>query len=211
MSRYLTEFVGTFFLVLTVGLATVAGLEAAPLAIGCTLTALVYMGRPVSGAHYNPAVSLALLVHRELSVADFVAYVFAQIVAACFATLATAHILGQSFAPTPAASASGFEALLVECLFTFLLGFVIFHVAVNPAVEGNSYYGMAIGMTIAGVAYVGGPISGGAYNPAVGIGPTVIHALLGGGTWAHLWIYIVGPLSGGVLAQVAYKLQLRQC
>jgi aquaporin Z len=97
--------------------------------------------------------------------------------------------------------------LLVEVLYTFALALVVLHVATAPATAGNSYFGLAIGFTIVVGAFAGGPISGGAFNPAVGTGPILVHALAGGGTMANLWYYLVGPLAGGALAAVVFKLQ----
>ena len=81
------------------------------------------------------------------------------------------------------------------------------NVATHPDVKGNSFYGLAIGFTIVVAAFAGGGISGGAFNPAVGTGITVVHALLGGGSFASWWLYLVGPFVGGALAAVVYKIQ----
>jgi aquaporin Z len=96
--------------------------------------------------------------------------------------------------------------MLVEMFFTFALAMVVLNVAVSKDVAGNSYYGMAIGFTILASAYAGGPVSGGAFNPAVGIGPTLVSSMLGGGSCEYLWIYLAGPLAGGALAAVVYKI-----
>ena len=110
-------------------------------------------------------------------------------------------------AVAPGSGVSAFAAILVEALFTFALALTVLNVACSEKTKGNSYYGLAIGFTIVVAAFAGGSISGGAFNPAVGTGPTVINALFGGGTWANLWIYYVGPLMGGVLASVVFGIQ----
>jgi aquaporin Z len=92
-------------------------------------------------------------------------------------------------------------------LFTFALALVVLNTATHPKVANNSFYGLAIGFTVMAGAASGGPISGGAFNPAVGTGPIVIDALMGGGSAANLWIYWVGPLIGGVLAAFVYGIQ----
>ncbi len=98
-------------------------------------------------------------------------------------------------------------ALLVEILYTFALALVVLNVATSPKTEGNSFYGLAIGFTVVVAAFAGGSLSGGAFNPAVGIGLTVGHMMFGGGSLTHLWLYLVGPLVGGALAAVVYKFQ----
>ncbi len=208
MPKYLTEFIGTFFLVLTIGLTVVGKVAMAPLAIGVALMVMVYMGGHISGAHYNPAVSVAILIRGKMPVSDLVPYFVAQIAGATAAAVAVQFLLGGTFAPAPGEGVNTAQALLTEILYTFALALVVLNVATTRATQGNSFYGLAIGFTIVGAAFAGGPISGGAFNPAVGIGPTIIHATMGGGSWSHLWLYLVGPLVGAVLAAFVYKFQL---
>lgn len=210
MIKYLTEFIGTFFLVLTIGLTALNSSPMPPLAIGAALMVMVYMGGHISGAHYNPAVSLALMLRGKLASAELVPYWVAQILGATVAALTVYAILGQTFAPAPASGASIIAILLIELLFTFALTLVVLNVATHPATKGNSYYGLAIGFTVMAGAFAGGGISGGAFNPAVGIGPILVHGLLGGGSFANLWYYLVGPLAGAVLAAMVFKAQEQQ-
>ena len=207
MGKLLTEAIGTFFLVLTIGLTVITQTPFAPLAIGCSLMIMVYMGGHISGGHYNPAVTLAVVMRGGMPTRDVLPYWIAQIVGALLAALAVRVILGATFAPAPAESASVIAVLLVEILYTFALALVVLNVATAPATAGNSYYGLAIGFTIVVAAFAGGSISGGAFNPAVGIGPIIVNALAGGGTVGNLWYYIVGPLAGGALAAVVFNLQ----
>ena len=208
MARYLTELLGTFFLVFSVGFAVLSGNPAAPLAIGGTLMVMVYMGGHVSGGHYNPAVSLGVFLRGKLSSGDLVPYWVAQIGGATLAALAVRIIGGATFAPAPAPDAGVVAVLLSEVLVTFALVLMVLNVATHPATEGNSYYGLAIGGTVTVGAYAVGGVSGGAFNPAVGIGPIVVNALAGGGTWANLWFYLVGPLAGAFLAAAVFRIQL---
>ncbi|HIB08752.1 MAG TPA: porin, partial [Gemmatimonadetes bacterium] len=90
---------------------------------------------------------------------------------------------------------------------TFALVLVILNVATSPATEGNSYYGLAIGFTVLAGAYAVGPISGGAFNPAVGFGPILVDALAGEGSFENLWHYIVWPIVGGLLALPVFRMQ----
>jgi aquaporin Z len=207
MKRYLTEAIGTFFLVLTVGLTVISGSPMAPLAIGSSLMVMVYMGGHISGGHYNPAVTLAVFMRGKVPGGDVAPYMVAQIVGAVLAAFAALHMTGSTFAPAPSPDAGLVAALLAEILFTFALCLVVLNVATDEATAGNSYYGLAIGFTIVVAAFAAGGISGGAFNPAVGIGPILVDALVGEGSFGDLWIYLVGPFAGGALAAVVYKLQ----
>jgi aquaporin Z len=207
MNRYLTEFVGTFFLVFTIGCSVVNGTPMAPLAIGAALMVMVYMGGHISGAHYNPAVSLGLVMRGALPAGDYGAYVASQLLGAVAAAFAAYLATGQTFVPAPGPGASTFSALLVEILFTTALVLVVMNVATAPATAGNSFYGLAIGFTVAAGAFAVGPISGGAFNPAVGLGPALVHAIVSRGPIGHVWLYIVGPCIGGALAAAIFKMQ----
>jgi aquaporin Z len=207
MAKLLTEMIGTFFLVLTVGLTVLGQTPFAPLAIGSALMIGVYMAGPVSGGHLNPAVTLAVWLRGKHEAKDVVPYWIAQLAGALLAALAVKLILGQTFAPAPDAGATMLAALLVEILFTFALALVVLNTATDPAAAGNSYFGLAIGFTVVVGAFAGGPVSGGAFNPAVGTGPILINAILGGGSLSALWLYLVGPLLGGALAAVVYRVQ----
>jgi aquaporin Z len=207
MNKYITEFIGTFFLVLTIGLSVLGGTPMAPLAIGASLMVMVYMGGHVSGGHYNPAVSLAVLLRGKLQRRDVVPYMAMQVVGALAAAAIVYVVLGRTFAPAPGDAASPLAALLVEVLYTTALCLVVLHSATAPQTTGNSFYGLAIGFTVTAGAFAGGPISGGAFNPAVGVGPIVMQALLGGGSVGDLWLYLVGPFVGGGLAAAVYRVQ----
>ncbi len=207
MNRYLTEFIGTFFLVLTIGLSVLSGSALAPIAIGSVLMVMVYMGGHISGAHYNPAVSLAILLRGKMDSRDFVPYLIAQVVGATLAAGAVLMILGSTFAPAPAPDASLMAVLLSEFLFTFALALVVLHVATADDTAGNDYYGLAIGCTVMTGTFVVGPVSGGAFNPAVGIGPILMDTLAGEGSMASLWIYLVAPFLAGASAAMVFKVQ----
>lgn len=207
MRKYVTEFIGTFFLVLSIGLSVMAGSMLAPIAIGATLMVMVYMGGHVSGAHYNPAVSLAALIRGKLLAADFIPYVVVQIVGAFLAAWIAMTLTGGSFAPAPGAGVSAITALMVEALYTFALALVVLNVAATKATANNSFYGLAIGFTIVAGAIAGGGLSGGAYNPAVGLGPNLANMMMHGADITHVWIYIVGPGVGGALAAFVHRFQ----
>ena len=123
------------------------------------------------------------------------------------ASLAVWLVTGRTFVPAPAAGVSMIAALLVEILYTTALALVVMNVATAPETAGNSFYGLAIGFTVAAGAFAGGPISGGAFNPAVGLGPALIHAIIGRGSIVHVWLYIVGPCIGGAIAAAIFNVQ----
>ena len=201
MKNYIIEFIGTFFLVLTIGLT------GDPIAIGTMLMVMVYMGGHISGAHYNPAVSIAMIIRGLLSVKEAINYILSQLAGAILAALLVNWLGGAVMEIAPSDSASILQILVVEAIFTFALVLVILNVATNPKTEGNSYYGLAIGFTIMAAAFAGGGISGGVYNPAVGIGPILVDAIMGdGNTLSNLWYYLVGPITGAVLGAYVYKL-----
>ena len=209
-NKLLTEFIGTLFLVLTVLVSTSehgAG-ALAPLAIGAMLMVMVYMGGHISGAHYNPAVSLAVLVRGKMTPMEFITYVLAQILGAIGAAVLAYAILGVANAPHPADAAKPAAQWLVEILFTFALALVVLNVAVNKKTAGNSYYGLAIGFTVAAAAFAGGWFSGGAFNPAVGCGPHFVRFVMTpGDNLGVLALYSIGPLTGGLLAALVFKAQ----
>jgi aquaporin Z len=207
LARYITEFIGTFFLVLTIGLVVATDQPLAAIAIGSVLMVMVYMGGHVSGAHYNPAVTVALYLARRIPAADLVPYIAAQLAGAITAALVSLSLTGRSFTPAPGADVSALSAVLVEALFTFALALVVLNVAASRATEKNSYFGLAIGFTITAGALAGGPISGGAFNPAVGTGPILVSAIAGQGFASHLWIYLVGPLLGGAMGSAVFAVQ----
>ena len=203
----LTEFVGTFIFLFTISLAAVGGSPLAPLAIGGALMCMVYMGGHRSGGHYNPAVSLGLCLQKKLDTKDLLPYIAAQIVAGILAFGLGFYITGKTVAIQPGTGFDAIKALVVEVVFTMALVLVVLNTACSAKTEGKGFYGLAIGFTIVIAAVAGGPVSGGAFNPAVGIGATVIHALEGGGSWAPIWIPIVGPFLGGAIGSFIWKLQ----
>ncbi len=205
MPRYLTEFIGTFFLVLSIGLSGAAG-ALAPLAIGLTLVVVVYMGGHVSGAHYNPAVTLAVLIRGKIDKGDVAGYLVAQVLAALLAGAIAPLFTGVPFTgPTPGDNTI-LQTLIGETIWTFLLALVILNVATANSTEGNSYYGLAIGFTVAAGAFTMGPISGGGFNPAVSIGPALMNTLTGdAAALKYIPLYIAGPCIGGALAAFAFK------
>ncbi|MEE2954182.1 MAG: aquaporin [Bacteroidota bacterium] len=200
MKNYITEFIGTFFLVLAIGFS------GDPFIIGVMLMVMVYMGGHISGAHYNPAVSIAMIIRGMLTKVEAIRYILAQLLGAFFAVIFNYWVTGNIMEVNPSEIAPLLHVLVIEILFTFILVLVILNVATNSKTEGNSYYGIAIGSTVMVGAYIGGPISGGAYNPAVGIGPIFVDIIFGNGfSLSNMMLYFLAPIIGGVLAAFLYR------
>lgn len=201
MKKYAVEFIGTFFFVLTVGLTVIdpgAGI-AAPLAIGSVLMVMVYAGGHISGGHYNPAVTLAVWLRGRCPAPDVPFYMIAQWLAAVAAGLLSLYLKGNPEI-TPMAP-NVVYALIVEFLFTFALAYVVLNTATSKNTAGNSYYGLAIGFTVVIAAYSAGAISGGAFNPAIALGITV----MGISAVPNIWIFLVADFLGGAAAALAFN------
>jgi aquaporin Z len=195
LERKLTvEFIGTFFLVFTIRMAVATAGALAPLAIGAVLMGMVFAGGHVSGAHYNPAVSTAVFVRGKISRDEYLAYVVTQVAAGIVAAVVVTII---GYDPANAAKVAGAgKMLVVEFLFTFALAHVVLNVGTAKGTEGNSFYGLAIGFTVAAGAFAVGGVSGGAFNPAVAIGAMVLGLL----SWGDIWIYLIANIAGAVAA-----------
>jgi aquaporin Z len=206
-AKLLTELVGTFVFLSVIALSGAAG-ALAPLAIGAALMTMVYMGGHISGAHYNPAVSFGVFLRRKLTIGVLFAYWAVQLVAAVLAFIFGYLVSGHSPGIQPGSHVSLASALAAEIVFTAALVLVVLNVAVTPATQGNSFYGLAIGFVVGAGAFAVGPISGAAFNPAVGLGATFGGAVFASGSWSDLWIYIVGPLAGAAIAAGIHYVQL---
>ncbi len=200
MKKYLVEFIGTFFLVFTVGMAVRAGAPLAPVAIGAVLMVMIFAGGHVSGGHFNPAVSLAVWLRGRLPARDVVPYWIAQLAAGAVAACIVIALVGRPPAGAPLFPTKA--SLVVEFLFTFALCWVVLNTATARGTAGNSFYGLAIGFTVLAGAVSVGAISGGAFNPAVGLGAF----LIGLANLHQLGVYLVAELVGGVAAALAFKM-----
>lgn len=208
MNKLITEFIGAFFLVLTIGLVVGSGTPLAPLAIGAALMVMVYAGGHISGAHYNPAVTLGVMMRGNMESGEAIKYMVVQIVGALLAALVSMYLLGgDTFSPAPGAGHETMHVLVAEFLFTFALVLVVLQSATADGTEGNSFYGLAIGFTVLVGAFAVGDISGGAFNPAVSIGSTIVDATMGNGSFGDIWVYLVGQFAAGAAAAVVFKMQ----
>ncbi|MFQ6397999.1 MIP/aquaporin family protein [Nocardia sp. KC 131] len=204
-ASYAVELIGTFFLVLTVGTAAGSGSPFAPLAIGAALMVMVYAGGHISGGHYNPAVTLAVLVRHRIGLRTAIGYWVAQLVAGLLAAQVVREIIDPARAQTVSRltlnGCTMGAVLVVEFLFTFALCYVVLNVTTSRSHPDNSFYGLAIGFTVVAGAFAVGGISGGAFNPAVTVGA----AVMGIFAWPTLWVYPVAQLIGGAAAGAVFR------
>jgi len=199
MKKYIVEFIGTFFLVFTVGMCVRGGAPLAPLAIGSALMVMIFAGGHISGGHFNPAVTLAVTLRGRTTPKDLLSYWIAQFVAGTVAALLVTMLFNGK--PATHALHGTVPSLIVEFLFTFALCWVVLNSATAKDTSGNSFYGLAIGFTVVTGAIAVGGISGGAFNPAVGLGVF----MMGLEKIQQLGVYCVADLAGGAAAALAFK------
>lgn len=207
MKALLTETIGTFFLVLTYGLTVNHDASLAALAIGMVLMVMVYAGLPYSGAHYNPAVSLAHVITGALPRGRLAGYVGAQFLGSIVASLLVYKMVGVPTQVEPHPQASLIKVFVGEIVATFALAYVVLHVNTGKGRAGNSYYGLAIGATVAALAVAIGPITGGAFNPALGFGSAISELMIGSGFFSESWLYLAGPFTGAAVAALVFRYQ----
>lgn len=198
MKNYIIEFLGTFFLVLTIAFT------GNPVAIGAILAVMVYVGGPLSGGHYNPAVTLSVLLNKKITAMNALVYIFFQIVGALAASITFFGINGSLFIPQPGADIGFTTAFILEMLFTFLLCFVVLNVT-SSKTKGNQYFGFAIGTTVGVGALVAGPLSGAVFNPAVALGSILIDINNLNFHANTIVLYTLAPLFGALVATLLFR------
>jgi len=201
MKKYIVEFIGTFFLVFTVGLAVRQGAVLAPLAIGAVLMVMIFAGGHISGGHFNPAVTLAALLRGRCATRDAIPYWVAQFLAGFAAAMLVNFLMGGRVDLSGVAKHPALNSFIVEFLFTFALAWVVLNVATSKATMGNSFYGLAIGFTVLVGAVTVGGISGGAFNPAVGLGVFTMGLESG----RQFGVYLISEFAGAAVAAFAFR------
>ena len=195
MKTYVVEFLGTFFLVMGAALYGAVGAS-------LSLMVMIYAGGHISGAHYNPAVTLSVLMRGKSTLSNAIAYWIAQFAAAIVAAVIVSYVFEKQGTGECVIATDGIvKALVAELIGTFALAFVILNVATTRGTAGNSFYGLAIAGTVLAMALTVGGFSGGAFNPAVGIGLSIQKTFC----WQQVWVYFVGPLAGGALAAIVFN------
>lgn len=205
MQKYIFEFVGTFFLVLTVGMVVIdPGIPEgfAPIAIGTVLAVMIFATGHISGGHLNPAVTLGVLLRGKATRTDAAFYWVAQLLAGVVAAIAVSLMKPALPTNVLVSSIPIGAGLLAEFLFTFALVFVVLNATTARDTEGNSFYGWAIGFTVLAGAYAVGGISGGVFNPAVALGGSIMRIF----AWSNIWLYLLAELLGGAAAAYVFRL-----
>jgi len=206
-SKLIAEFIGTFFLALTICTAAVHGSagDYAPFAIAATLMVMIYAVGHISGAHFNPAVTVAVWLRGACEKSDVVPYISVQALAGVLAAIVSQEILLAEPSVT-AIDMDATNALAAEFLYTFALVYVILNVATSDATQGNGYYGAAISFVVLAGALTVGGISWGSFNPAVSGALLVSGAI----ELSDLWIHLVPQFLAGVLAVQAFNSSLQE-
>jgi aquaporin Z len=198
--KWIVEFIGTFFLVYVIGCVSLQDhVLLGPLAIGASLMVMIFAGGHISGAHYNPSVTLGVWIRGACTTLEASFYLVAQVIGAIVGSLAAAFLFGHGSSPA-ASTVTATQVMLAEVLGTFALVYTVLNVATAPATAGNSFYGLAIGFTVFAQAVAVGKISGGAFNPAVAVGV----AVLGLANGENLWIYWLSEFLGAGIAAVLF-------
>lgn len=198
MKKYIVELIGTFFLVYAVGHAVIGGNPLAPIAIGLMLMVMIFAGGHISGAHFNPAVTIGVWLRGKCAAKDVVPYIASQMVGAVLAGFVVMFLQKKG---APGADVDLAKIIVAELLGTFALVWVVLNVATTKANANNSFYGAAIGMTVTAGAFAVGGISGAVFNPAVAVGGTLMGILAAG----KLWVYLVFCTAGGAAAALVFK------
>lgn len=206
-AKYAAEFTGTYFLVLTIGFNVMTGSIGAALSIGAILTVMIYALGTVSGAHFNPAVTLAVWLSSRglITILDAIMYVIFQLMGAALAGATYAGIMGSGFLMLPVGRHSVGSAAIVEVLYTAALCYVVLNVATTRKQEGNNYFGLAIGFTVVAAALAIGGISGCCLNPAVCAGVTMSGAYFHGAAASqYMALYVLAPLGGACVSCLGF-------
>ena len=200
LRKCVVEFIGTFFLIFVIGcVSSRAHVFLGPLAIGAALMVMIFAGGHISGAHYNPAVTLGVWIRGACNGLQAACYMIAQILAACAASIAVPILFGHTI--TAGATGSTVQVILAEFLGTFALVYTVLNVATAPATAGNSFYGLAIGFTVFVQAAAVGSVSGGAFNPAVAVAASILGAV----KESSLLIYWLSELAAAVAAAGIFR------
>jgi len=214
LESYISEFIGTFFLVFTIGMNAMQNTSLGPVSVGSILMVLVFATGNVSGAHFNPAVTLGVLASQPgrasssgtIKTADALIYICVHLLASVLAGFMCYWVLGSTFTFQPAQPYGSADAVVAELLFTTALVFVVLNTATSQQDTSNQYYGLCIGFTVMAAAFAIRDISGCCLNPAVAFGAMITNFYHTGTGLTHPLLYLVVPCLGALLASVLFRI-----
>lgn len=199
IDKFFIEAFGAFFVVLVYAIA------GTPLAVGFTVMALVYVGERISGAHFNPAVSLAFFLKGRLTLGQFFGYLISQILGGLLAAIVFYFLAEMVFYVEPPDTTNVYQQSFAEIFFTMIFVLVILVFSLTNTHRKSKLSGVVIGLTFAGMLMVASPISEGVLNPAISIGPALVDLLQNGNSLIHVPLYTIAPLTGGAIAALLFN------
>lgn len=199
IDKFFIEAFGAFFVVL------VYAITGAPLAVGLTLMALVYIAERISGAHFNPAVSLAFFLKGRLTLGQLFGYLSSHILGGILAALVFYFLAETIFYVEPPDTTNVYQQTFAEVFFTMVFVLVMLVFTLTNTHRKSKVSGLVIGLTFAGMLMVSSPISQGVLNPAISIAPALIDLFQGGNSFIHIPLYTVAPLAGGAIAALLFN------
>lgn len=201
MQKYISELTGTFII------AFALGVSANYIAVGSIIGCLTLISYPVSGAHFNPAITLALLIRKRIKSAEALGYIMAQFAGVIIAIVVFYLFFGRTYVLQPQQNINILKPFVIETVFTILIVLVYFKVYFSNEREfQKEKFWFAPGLSVMAAGLCGAALSGGAFNPALGLAPALVDLIIGSGyPLAHCWIYLLGPLLGAVIAVMIDK------
>ena len=224
LPMYLAEFVGTLIVTCTFAMVTQPNITyytssnindktqetqesfIAPVAVGFVMIALIYAFGHISGAHFNPSITIAVYIRGFITISDAFIFILVQLIGGFIGALCAWLITGIQpyIEPGNKYKDRYGSVFVIEFIYAFAIAIVVINVATTEAQRGNFFYGVSIGMCICAAVASAQKISGGAFNPAVGTALSITNVMRDHGTFKYIWIYWIGPIGGGVFGGLSY-------
>jgi aquaporin Z len=204
MKKYITELIGSFFLVLALGMTGNA------LASGLMIIPIIYMGAHISGAHYNPAISISFWATGNMPQKTMWGYIGIQTAGAIAGCLMIYFMAGSAYQTVPSSAVTPLQYGSAELIFVLLLCMLYLTLFLTEQFKGNRIYGVAIGLSYAGILLIGEPVSGGAFNPSVAIAASLVDFFDYGESYMYLPVFVLAPAVGGIFAGHLFNYLLKQ-
>ncbi len=206
MRKYIVESTSTFFIALALGIS------ANYIAIGIIISCFTLVCFPISGAHFNPAITFALLIQKRIRLTEAVYYVIAQFLGVVSAVILFYFLIGRTYVLMPQQNIHILKPLLIEIILTFFIVLMYLKMFASFLADELQFskYWFVTGLSVMAAGLSGAAISGGAYNPALGLAPALVELVVKSGyPLGHCWIYALGPLIGATAAAIMDKYVLK--